>query len=183
MKRMRELFFDELPDDYHYHLHIGMRMVKTVVAVYICALIGWLRHEEAFFSMIAAVLCMQRSTEKALSMAFIRIVGTAIGGLFGVLLLFAETKLHMQRIMPLYYLAVSLMLIPVISSALAMRKPSAAAFSCVVFLSIVIHHVDDALPYLFALNRMLDTLTGIIVALLVNLVTPTPTNTTQQPPP
>lgn len=122
--------------------------------------------------MIAAVLCMQKSAEKTFTTSFNRIMGTAVGGVFGVVVLFLETELHVQRVMPVYYLIVSLMLIPVIMSTIAIKKPSVAGFACVVFLSTTIYHVGDASPYTYALNRMLDTALGIVVALVVNLAMP-----------
>ena len=150
MKPWRELFFEEVEPPHHFH--IGMRIIKTVIAVFICGLLGWLRDETSFFSMIAAVLCMQKSAEKTFTTSFNRIMGTAVGGVFGVVVLFLETELHVQRVMPVYYLIVSLMLIPVIMSTIAIKKPSVAGFACVVFLSTTIYHVGDASPYTYALN-------------------------------
>ncbi len=43
-------------------------------------------------------------------------------------------------------------------------------FSCVVFLSIVVIHIGDANPYLFVFNRVMDTMIGIIIGMLVNSV-------------
>ena len=99
-------------------------------------------------------------------------VGTAIGGVFGVALLFVETRLHMQRFMPLYLLVVALLLIPIMQLTLAIKKPTMTAFTCIVFLSIVINHFTDASPYPYALDRLLDTTIGIIVTLIVNLALP-----------
>ncbi len=172
VKPFRELLFEEIGEPYRFR--VGMRMIKTVIAVFICSIIGWLRGESPFFAMIAAVLCMQTSTEKALVASINRTVGTLIGGALGVALLWAETLVHLQHHMPLYYLAVSVALIPIISIAVAIRRPSAAAFSCVVFLSTMVQHVGDAVPYAYALNRMLDTMVGIVVSLLVNLILPAP---------
>ena len=62
MKPWRELFFEEVETPHHFH--IGMRIIKTVLAVFACSIIGWLRGEMTFFSMIAAVLCMQNYAEK-----------------------------------------------------------------------------------------------------------------------
>ena len=172
MKPWRELFFEEVEPPHHFH--IGMRIIKTVIAVFICGLLGWLRDETSFFSMIAAVLCMQKSAEKTFTTSFNRIMGTAVGGVFGVVVLFLETELHVQRVMPVYYLIVSLMLIPVILTTIGIKKPSVAGFACVVFLSTTVYHVGDADPYTYALNRMLDTVIGIVVALIVNLTMPGP---------
>lgn len=166
-KDLHELLFEELEEPYHFK--IGMRMVKTALAVFVCAIIGWLRGQTTFFAMVAAILCMQKSTERAVYISFNRLVGTAVGGIYGVLVLFLETYIHAQSIMPLYYLVISVMLIPVICTAVAMRKPSAAAFSSIVFLSTTIHHVGEVVPYDYALNRLLDTIVGIIVSLIINL--------------
>lgn len=172
MKPWKDLFFEEVEAPHHFH--IGMRIVKTVLAVFVCSILGWLRGETAFFSMIAAVLCMQKSAEKTLTTSFNRVIGTAVGGAYGVIVLFLETQFRLQRILPLFYLIVSLMLIPVILTATGIKKPSVAAFACVVFLSTTVYHVGDADPYTYALNRMLDTVIGIVVALIVNLAMPGP---------
>ena len=172
MKPWRELFFEEVETPHHFH--IGMRIIKTVLAVFVCSIIGWLRGEMTFFSMIAAVLCMQKSAEKTFTTSFNRIMGTAVGGAYGVMVLFIETQVHAQRIMPLYCLIVSLMLIPVILTTIAIKKPSTAGFAGGVCLSTPLYHVGDADPYTYALNRMLDTAIGIVVALIVNLAMPGP---------
>lgn len=172
-KRWRDLLFDTTLEE-HYHFHVGMRMVKTVVAVLICGLIGCLRGEMTFFSMIAAVLCIQKSAEMTIKTSFNRVVGTAVGGVYGVAVLFMETHLHTQRFMPLYILIISVMLIPIMVTTLALHKHTVTGFSCIVFLSIVIYHVSDENPYTYAMDRLLDTVIGIVVALIVNKVLPTP---------
>lgn len=166
-KELHDIYFEELGEPYHFK--IGMRMVKTAIAVFICALIGWWRGQTTIFGMIAAILCMQKSTEKAVSTSFNRLIGTAVGGIYGLLILFLETYVHTQVFMPLYYLIVSAMMMPIISTTIAIRRPSAAAFSCIVFLSTTIQHVGKTLPFDYTLNRLLDTIVGIVVALIVNL--------------
>ena len=174
MKRWRDILFDNGFEE-HYHFHIGMRIIKTALAVLVCGLIGWLRDRDglSFFSMLAAVICIQKSAEATIKNSFNRAVGTAVGGAFGVAVLFMETKLHTQELfLPLYILICSVLIIPIIVTTLAIHKPSVTGFSCIVFLSVAIYHVGDASPYTYALNRMLDTLIGIVVALIINLSMP-----------
>ena len=172
MKRWRDILFDNGFEE-HYHIHVGMRIIKTALAVFICGLIGWLRGEMTFFSMIAAVICIQKSTEATIKNSFNRVVGTAVGGAFGVALLFVETQVHLQEVfLPLYILVCSLLIIPIIVTTLIMHKPTVTGFSCIVFLSVAIYHVGDASPYTYAVNRLLDTIIGIIVALIINLAMP-----------
>ena len=173
MKRWRDILFDNGFEE-HYHIYIGMRIIKTALAVFVCGLIGWLRDQDSvnFFSMIAAVICIQKSAEATIKNSFNRVIGTAIGGTFGVALLFAETQLRMQRFMPLYLLVTSLLIIPIIVSTLVIHKPTVTGFACIVFLSVAIYHVGDSSPYTYAMNRLLDTIIGIIVALIINLAMP-----------
>lgn len=71
---------------------IGMRIVKTALAVFLCFLIDLLRNHQGapFYSAIAAILCMQPFVSNSVKVAFNRSVGTFIGGLFGMLVLLAE---------------------------------------------------------------------------------------------
>ena len=173
MKRWRDIIFDNNVEE-HYHIHVGMRIIKTVIAVFICGLIGWLRARDGldFFSLIAAVICLQKSTEATIKNSFNRFAGTAIGGVFGVAVLFMETKLHTQQFMPLYLLILALLLIPIILVTLAIHKPSVSSFTCIVFLGVTVYHVSDSNPYTYAVNRLLDTVIGVIVALIINLALP-----------
>lgn len=45
-------------------------------------------------------------------------------------------------------------------------KKNASYFSTVVFLSIVVNHIGDQNPLLFVFNRVLDTMIGIVLAML-----------------
>ena len=91
---------------------------------------------------------------------------------YGVALLFAETQLHMQRFLPLYIFIIAVLIIPIIVTTLLIHKPSVTGFACIVFLSVSVYHIGDASPYAYALNRLLDTVIGIIVALCINLAMP-----------
>lgn len=153
-------------------LHIGMRMIKTSIAVFICGMIGWLRGESTLFSMVAAVLCMQPSREKTLTTAANRTLGTFIGGLFGVVALYISALCGFNDIKPLYYLFISLVLLPVILLSVQLRMRDIAALSCIVFISITVNHRSDGQFWLDAVQRTLDTLIGIGVALVINLILP-----------
>ncbi|MGV8905428.1 MAG: HAD-IIB family hydrolase [Acetobacterium sp.] len=149
---------------------IGMRIIKTCIAVYICFLIYMLRGEQGapFYSAIAAILCMQPYVSNSLKVALNRTIGTFIGGAMGMFVLFIEQSFVLINIPGLQYLLVSLAIIPLIYFTLLIKKPTTAFIACVVFLSIAIAHSTDVNPSLFALDRILDTLIGIFVSLGVN---------------
>ena len=54
-------------------LRVGGRTVKTVLAVYLCLLIGIVRKSDtAFYAAIAAVLCVQRTSKDSIREAINR---------------------------------------------------------------------------------------------------------------
>lgn len=170
---MRHIKFFEV-EETPKQIHIGFRMIKTVIAVFVCAMLGWLRGQPAFFAMISAVACMQNTTGKTVEIAFNQVLGTVIGALFGLAAIYIEllAGLQQQQLMPVYYLLVSAMLIPVIVVTLVIKKPSISAFSCVVFLSVAVTQIGAASPWIYALERTLDIFLGVVVAFLVNLALP-----------
>lgn len=149
---------------------IGMRIIKTAIAVFLCFLIDLLRNHQGvpFYSAIAAILCMQPFVSNSVKVALNRGVGTLIGGLFGMLVLLAERAWLPKGMPVLQYLIVSLCVVVLIYFTVVIKKTAASYIACVVFLSISISHGADVNPYLFALNRMVDTLIGIAVSLAVN---------------
>lgn len=157
--------------------HVGMRITKSCIAVFICYLIYLLRGREGivFYSQLAVLWCIQPYVDTSLKKALQRTVGTLVGATFGlvaVLLWFYLLKpMESSYGLPielLHYLIISLMIIPIIQTTLILHKKDASYFSCVVFLSIVVNHMEDIHPLLFVWNRVCDTMIGIIVGILVN---------------
>ena len=69
---------------------IGMRMIKTSIAVAICLLIYLLRGKQGVpvFSTIAAMICMQPYVENSKTVAFNRIIGTLTGAVMGLVVVY-----------------------------------------------------------------------------------------------
>ena len=149
---------------------IGLRIIKSSVAVALCFLVYFLRGQQGtpFYSAIAAVLCMQPDTSNSLKVGWNRTVGTLIGGFCGMLVLLVERYWLPPQYPALPYLVTAAAIIPLIYATLLVKKPTASYITCVVFMSITVSHGADINPYLFAFNRTLDTLIGIFVSLAVN---------------
>ncbi len=146
----------------------GMRVVKTVLAVYICFLISFLKKSLPFYSVIAAILCMQNDSKNSWEVGKNRIIGTLIGGIYGFLAIVLIKFLNIELFNYLHYLVLSLFLIPIIYSNVYLKVPNSTYISCVVFMSITVSHGGDIAPMYFALNRVIDTLIGIGVSLIIN---------------
>lgn len=148
---------------------IGMRIIKSAVAVFICFLIYLIRGTGMpFYSAIAAILCMQQGVESTKKVGLNRTIGTLIGGAFGVVVLLLERRFIPEAMPWLRYLLTSVAIIPLIYTTILLEQKTASYISCVVFLSVAVNHGSDVVPYAFALNRIIDTLIGIFVALGVN---------------
>ncbi|GAA0771549.1 hypothetical protein GCM10008908_16000 [Clostridium subterminale] len=148
---------------------IGMRIIKSAVAVFVCFLIYLIRGTGMpFYSAIAAILCMQQGVESTKKVGLNRTIGTLIGGAFGVVVLLLERRFIPEAMLGLRYLLVSVAIIPLIYTTILLERQTASYISCVVFLSVAINHGEDIVPYAFAINRIIDTLIGIFVALGVN---------------
>ena len=152
---------------------IGARIIKSSVAVALCMVIYFFRtllpigNGIPFYSALAALWCLQPYSNSTKNNAGQRSTGTFIGTAYGLAFI---VLLHFFGLSEpiLVYLLASAIIIPVIYLTVILNKRNASFFSCVVFLSIALTHSFDENPYLFVLNRVLDTFIGIGVGLAVN---------------
>ena len=159
----------------HFRLpHIGQRIAKTTIAVFLCLLIYWLRgyhgQDMPTESAITAIICMQPYVRDSKEYALNRAAGTLIGAFFGLLLLFllfAFPKLG-SNLLILYALMAFGVLLS-LYTAVVFRKPDASSLAAIVFLCIVIAFPDIENPLQQAGRRLLDVFIGTVVAITVNV--------------
>lgn len=150
---------------------IGMRIVKSAIAILLCYLVSFLRGNSGivFYSQLAALWCIQVYVENSRKNASQRLIGTVIGALYGLLyLLMRNWSGGIGKVLDAF--CISAFIVVILYTTVLIQKKQASYFSCVVFLSIVVNHVTDVNPYLFVWNRFLDTVIGIIIGVGVNLM-------------
>ena len=154
---------------------IGARIVKSSLGAAICILIYYIREllpiggGIPFYSILAVLWCVQPYTTSTLRMAQQRTIGTLLGAAYGlVFLLFFGLFETVPKMV--VYLTACAMLVPILYTTVLLEKRNASYFSCVVFLTVSINHSFDVNPYLFVFNRVLDTLVGLGVGVLLNSV-------------
>lgn len=157
---------------------IGLRIIKSAVAVFLCYLFNYFRGENGivFYSQLSVLWCIQSYISTTKQNANQRIAGTFIGAGFGlvVLLIFllirnAELQVGDFSMYLIKGLITSVVIIFVLYATVILNKKNASYFSCVVFLSIVVIHGGDNNPFIFTLNRVIDTMVGILIGVAVNL--------------
>ena len=147
---------------------IGLRAIKTAVAVFFCALISTLfKREDIFCSSIAAVICMEQTYKRTIETGVNRFIGTIIGGAVGYI------ALELSEYIP-YYEWVRIFILPfciisVIYICNLINRKSSVSISCVVVL-VIIARLGDPMSstFMYVVFRVMDTLVGILVAMAVN---------------
>ena len=132
-----------------------------------------------FFAGIAAAYALHRDSKSSYDQAKIRSLGSIIGGYFGMLvillveyvlidLISLNTSNYMLYLL-FTYILVSIGIIPLIAISVALKQQTSVFISCLTYLSVTISVRNGGMPvYLFATNRVLSTLIGTGISLLVN---------------
>lgn len=152
---------------------IGMRIVKSAIGVLLCYLVDIFRagHGYVFYSQLAVLWCMQEYKKESIAKAKQRILGTGIGAIYGLVALLIASNVDIKSsvtVSMIWAFVIALFIVIILYTTVVINKKEASYFSCVVFLSIVINHWSDLNPFMFVWNRVLDTLIGIIIGVIVN---------------
>lgn len=147
---------------------LGLRAVKTAVAVFFCAFISTLfKREDIFCASIATVICMEQTYQQTIETGINRFIGTIVGGIVGYI------ALELSEYVP-YYEWVRIFILPfcilsVIYICNMINRKSSVSIGCVVVLVIVARLGDPmSSTFMYVIFRVMDTLVGIIVAMIVN---------------
>jgi len=156
---------------------VGMRTVKTAVAVTVCYLLFLpiTAHpvlgsyvNGPFYACIAAIICMQKSVRETMGKGISRLLGTLLGGATGLACL---AVLDLWNHPVLYALALGSGVIFVIWLCNTVGMPSASSIGGIVFCVVMLNHPGEE-RYLFTIARMGETAIGILVAILINRLLP-----------
>ena len=128
---------------------IGLRTIKSGIAVFLCLL---LLPNEPFFACLTAVICLQDTVYNSIHMGINRGAGTILGAIFGLIFLILFRSLENN----------------------ILKRPGAINITCIAFLGVTTAHAYSD-PLFYATNRIIETLLGIVISILVNkLITPPP---------
>lgn len=140
---------------------IGMRTIKTALVVIISYIVSSLINEELSFALIyAAVICVETSVVSSVKIGYNRVLGTVIGGVIGLIM----------NYVPLYgaiTMAIGVIITIMFTNLLNIKKATGIAITLVV---IIIIGSRDTSPAVYAMQRTLDTIIGIVIATIVNMV-------------
>lgn len=155
------------------HYKLGMRAIKTAIAVFLCLLIGYISGtNDTFYSSIAAVICVQQSYDKTLKKGYYRFLGTLVGGIIGYIVLEVSQQLSWYtKEVNLFVVPLCILLVIYIFNMFG--TTGAISICCIVILSIIANqgkHVDDVMTYV--ITRVVNTSVGVLMAILVDKFIP-----------
>jgi len=153
---------------------IGMRVVKTAVAVFICIAIAWLIGSDNIvqISAVSAIMTLRATREDTIHHGVFRVLGTGIGGIIGLLTVIIGLFLPYYSD-GLFVLVIPLMLVLNLYICNLLKMHDSCTISCVITIIVASHiYLDAPVAYtlIFTLMRLRDTLIGAVVATVIDLV-------------
>lgn len=136
---------------------IGMRTIKTGIAVMLCCIFTSFVVDNMFYCATACVVTMQDTIKTSFKMGSQRVFGTLIGGLVGFLLVL---------ISPANPILCGIGIMIVIKFC-EIFKLSSLVVSSVTFFSLYLGYIDSA-PLVYSIQRVIDTSVGVIMGLIIN---------------
>ncbi|WP_312654054.1 aromatic acid exporter family protein [Proteiniclasticum sp.] len=140
---------------------IGMRTIKTAIVVIISYFVSSLINDELSFALIyAAVICIETSVVSSFKIGYNRVLGTAVGGVIGLIMTY----------LPIYggiAMALGIIITIIFCNLLNIKKATGIAITLVI---IIIMGSSDSAPAVYAMQRTLDTVIGIVIATIVNML-------------
>lgn len=151
---------------------IGLRTIKSSIAVFLCLA---LLPNEPFFACLTSVFCIQDTVENSFTMAKNRSIGTIFGATIGLLILFlfrVITKnidsIFIKKLIIYTFIALGIIIV-IHFNNMFLKMPGAVNISCIAFLAVTTAHAYSD-PIFYSANRIFETLCGMIIGLLVNIL-------------
>ncbi|MBU5668554.1 FUSC family protein [Peptoniphilus sp. MSJ-1] len=156
----------KLKKRFNYKYRIGMRAIKTALAVVVGLYISELLNlDSPIFVSIAAVSSMKPSISESLQDTRKRLFTSV----FGVILGYLSSKISVPLFVEPLIAGIGILITIYILSVVKMRDMT--QLSCIVFVASFCSDSDKAV---YAFNRVIGTFIGILVAVLVNYLVSSP---------
>lgn len=138
---------------------IGMRTIKTAIVVIISYFISTIIPNSLPFAMIyASVICVETSVVSSFKIGYNRVLGTILGGIIGLMVAYIPWYKGLT-------MAIGVVVTILVCNYLNIKKTTAIAITLVI---IILLGSDEFTPGVYAVQRTVDTIVGIVIATIVN---------------
>ena len=150
---------------------VGMRTVKTALAVAFCTLVYYFVGRSPAFACIGVIFGMGYNLEDARKNGGNRLFGMIIGGVVGILLfrlylVFVPDGHHTLLLVPIVFIGTIILIIACQMFWVGGVQPGGVVLCILLFNTPVATYID------YAMNRIFDTAVGVLIALFVSYVFP-----------
>ncbi len=143
----------------------GLRNIKTALSVLVLLLAyEFTGRSNVSTAITASILCLQDSVSKSITESRDRVISTIAGGLYG--LFFVYFWIGKNEIV--YNIGISLSIVLAIYVCNLLKQRDLILNTMFVLIAVAMVPRDEMLPMTYAANRIIDTLIGIFVALIIN---------------
>lgn len=147
---------------------IGMRTMKTALAVMICILLFKITdRREPLIAALAAVFSLRQDLTTTVSFGRSRVLGNSMGGLFAIFYFFIKQYVHQDFLLELFLLPLLVALIIILSDGI---NNNAGIVSAIATMLLITLSVTRSESIYFALQRVIDTFIGTFVAIAINFL-------------
>ncbi len=143
---------------------VGMRALKTIIAIFIVLTLGELLNTDApVYALFAAVLTMRDTVANSVSFGIARIISILIGGSLGL----AYLALGVNTLSP--FLSIPILCVGAFAalySTLLIKNTTSTAYALLMLF--IVYFGSTGHEYEDILRRIVETVGGIVIAVLIN---------------
>jgi len=146
----------------------GPRTIKTGIAVAMCLIFyGIMDRDGIMMAVTASILCMQTSVEKSIDSGKSNIIASLMGGALGTVVVFFGIPGYNTIT---FILCALIGIVLLIHTCHIARLSGSIVLSCLVYMTIITGTLEPGGvdPIALSLNRIVDSLIGIMVTVFVN---------------
>lgn len=154
------------------NFRLGLRTVKTAIAVMCCLLIFRLFMKDsdtytisAMISSLSAVFSMREDISTTLKFGRSRIIGNSLGGLFALCYTLIHNKFPHSLFVEVFCIPLFVLLFIVVSDGINNNAGIIGGISALLIISLTIPNSSSVA---YTVSRVLDTFIGTFVAFIVN---------------
>lgn len=151
---------------------LGMRTIKTAIAVMLCILLfRFLNRGQPLIAALSAVFSLRQDLTTTLSFGKSRVLGNSIGGATAIIYFFMKQYFHNDFLIELLVLPALVAFIIVLSDGI---NNNSGIISGIATMLLITLSVPQGESFIFALDRVLDTFIGTLIAIFINFVLRSP---------
>ncbi|GFH41753.1 hypothetical protein Hs30E_03040 [Lactococcus hodotermopsidis] len=147
---------------------LGLRTIKTALAIFIILIFTHLFHRgqsAAMIAGVAAIIAIRESYTATLHASKARFIGSALGGFLAVVYYFLYILSHHNFAVQVILLPFFVLINIVIMDGFDLHPGLVGANATLLIIALTITETDYVI---YAVNRVLDTFSGVIVATVLN---------------